>query len=325
MTTRRDFIKTFMAGLLAYLFKGVTGCAKNNSESFKNPYEYNVDKFKAVDSALMLFEEIKPIEINAVKLKGIAISKDYKIIVLADDTVYVYSSEGNIINSFKTVNEANCIAVEKNNEIYIGIKGHIEVFDDLGNQLKTWNSLSEKAFITSIAVKEDKVAVADFGNKQLWLFNKNQNLICLIGKGSEAKDVIGFVIPSPYFDVKFDNGGNIWVTNPGNLRLEKYSQAGKFISSWGKSSMDIDGFPGCCNPTHFAIFPDGSFVTAEKGIVRIKLYDEAGVFKGVVANPAQFKEGTVGLSLATRVMDSRNYVYLTDSEKKQIRIFKDKR
>ena len=49
--------------------------------------------------------------------------------------------------------------------------------------------------------------------------------------------------------------------------------------------MAVEGFCGCCNPVYFARRPDGKFVTSEKGLNRIKIYDAKGDFEGVVAGP----------------------------------------
>lgn len=49
--------------------------------------------------------------------------------------------------------------------------------------------------------------------------------------------------------------------------------------------MRADGFCGCCNPTHFALLPDGGFVTAEKGIVRVKVYGPDGKLRAFVLPP----------------------------------------
>jgi len=37
--------------------------------------------------------------------------------------------------------------------------------------------------------------------------------------------------------------------------------------------------------------PDGGFVTCEKGLVRVKIYNSEGSFVGVVAGPEQFGAG----------------------------------
>ena len=82
--------------------------------------------------------------------------------------------------------------------------------------------------------------------------------------------------------------------------------------------MEIEGFCGCCNPSHFTILNDGKFVTSEKGIARVKVYNRLGILESVVAGSDQFIEGTVGLDLA---VDSENRIYVLDPVKKMVRIF----
>ena len=85
--------------------------------------------------------------------------------------------------------------------------------------------------------------------------------------------------------------------------------------------MEIEGFAGCCNPSHFVILENGSFVTAEKGIARIKIYNRLGNLESVVAGPDQFIEGTVDLDLA---VDSKQRIFAMDQKKKAVRIFSKK-
>ena len=100
---------------------------------------------------------------------------------------------------------------------------------------------------------------------------------------------------------------------------------------WGKSSAGIEGFSGCHNPVNFAILPDGSFVTCEKGLPRVKIYSPEGVFESVVAGTELFdmteedlisEEGTeqlkVGLDVA---VDSQGRIFVLDPVRKTARIF----
>jgi hypothetical protein len=67
--------------------------------------------------------------------------------------------------------------------------------------------------------------------------------------------------------------------------------------------------------------PDGSFVTSEKGIARVKIIKPTGEFLCVVAGPEQFDEGTVGLDLA---VDSQERILVLDPHRKMVRIFTKK-
>lgn len=321
--TRLEFIKSFFAGFVLLLPGTFSGCKdKNkgagNKTGKRNPYEYNIDQFKNVSEHLIHFKEIKPIDINVNNLKSIAITGDDSLIVGGDKKIFVFSVSGRLSGSFSVDHDPHSLSAEASGDIYVAFKDHLRIYDSSGNIKHTWSSLGEKAYITGIDVNNDHVAVADFGNKQVWLYNKKGELIRFIGLKNKHRHGSGFHIPSPYFDLHFAENGSLWVVNPGRHRLENYSLDGTLRSYWGKPSMNLEGFSGCCNPTHFAFLSHGDFITAEKGLVRIKIYDTKGIFKGVVAAPAAFSELLTGLDMA---VNSKGTIYTTDRIKKQIRIF----
>lgn len=65
--------------------------------------------------------------------------------------------------------------------------------------------------------------------------------------------------------------------------IQRYSNDGDLLTSWGEAGMGIAEFPGCCNPTRIAVGAS-IVVTAEKGIPRVKVYSHAGELKAVVAS-----------------------------------------
>ena len=98
--------------------------------------------------------------------------------------------------------------------------------------------------------------------------------------------------------------------------------------------MAVENFCGCCNPVHFARRPDGKFVTSEKGLNRIKIYDAKGNFEGVVAGPEHLVKD---LELAKRACadcrigfgfdvacDSTGRVLALDPATRTVRIFTPK-
>ncbi len=120
--------------------------------------------------------------------------------------------------------------------------------------------------------------------------------------------------------------------NPGRRQIDTYTFDGDYEFSWGKHSVKIEGFCGCCNPVNIAMLPDDSFVTCEKGLTRIKVYDRDGNFKGVVAGPDQLIPDTPqkictlpeqcqsgGFDVAT---DSDGAVYVLDTITNTVRIFR---
>jgi hypothetical protein len=114
----------------------------------------------------------------------------------------------------------------------------------------------------------------------------------------------------------------LWLTNPGRRRVENHTYDGMYRFAWGKASMRIEGFCGCCNPTHLAIDADGRFFTSEKGLPRVKRYDPQGDFECVVAPPKAFADGTTGLDLA---VDRAGRVLVLDPHRRAVRIFEPKK
>jgi hypothetical protein len=202
------------------------------------------------------------------------------------------------------------------------MQDHLEMYSISGKRLNKWKSCGDKAIITSVAVVGNDVFIADAGYKIVYHYNSAGNLLNQIGQKDPEKGIPGFVVPSPYFDLGVGRNGEIWVVNPGRHTFEQYNMDGELITSWGKATMAMEGFCGCCNPSHFAILSDGSFVTSEKVIERVKIYKPNGDFSCMVAGPDSFIEGTKGLDIAA---DSKDRILVLDPGKNLIRIFTKKK
>jgi sugar lactone lactonase YvrE len=284
----------------------------------KNPYVYDLSNFRKTDSASLCYKETAQIKPDAAELRGIATGSDDRIFITGDNKVFCFDKEGRLVFVFQIENPAKCIAVSPSGELFLGIENHIEIHNKNGELIQKWPAFNEQAFITSIAVSEKYVYVADAGNKKVFRYDHDGNLNLTIGEKNPEKGVPGFIIPSPYFDLLLGRDGELWVVNPGRHAFEAYNENGDLISTWSKTSMQTDGFSGCCNPSHIALLSDGSFVTSEKGIERVKIHLPSGDFKCVVAGSEAFIEGTTGLDLAT---DSNDRILVLDPAKGIVRIF----
>lgn len=288
--------------------------------SQENPYELNADSLNKYDTALICYKEILQIKPDIEELNGIAIDEKDNLI-LAGSKLVIYDRNYNLVKSFKLAVAANCLAVNSNNEIFIGVENHIEVWNMQGKLLKQWQTGNSESALTGIAVNDSSVFVADATERLVHQYNFKGKFINNLGREDSLKGVHAIVIRSPFFDVAIGRDKEIWVVNPGMYLLEAFDKKGNLKSSWGKSSDEIDGFCGCCNPTNIALLSDGSFVTSEKAIPRVKIYSQSGVFKCIVAGADQFNEGTKGLDLA---VDSKNRIFILDPMRKQIRVFAKK-
>ncbi|MEI6456285.1 MAG: hypothetical protein WCO93_08350 [bacterium] len=285
----------------------------------ENPFDYGMEEIKKSDSNLKVYREVSQVRPGMEEIYGLATGPCDRIYVTGKGGVEVYDSSGNIVYHFPVDGNPGPVTIGRQGMIWLGVEDHIEVTDSAGKVIKKWKAANDASIITGIAVSGQNVFVADAGNKVVYRYDLSGKQMNRIGEKDPQNNIPGFVIPSPWFDLGIDKEGFLWVVNPGRHQFEKYSFDGKLLSKWGMASNTIDGFCGCCNPSHFAFLGDGSFVTSEKGIERVKVYSPEGDFRWIVASPDLFVEGTKGLDIA---VDSRNRILVLDPGKKLVRIFK---
>lgn len=292
---------------------------------------YDIEDLAKIDPNLILYEETGAIGTGFKVARGIAVGFDGHVYVAGDKAIRLLDKNGNLLNEINLDDTPRCLTVADDGKIYVGMTKHVEVYDGRGKRLATWQSLGDDAVLTSIAVSKSDVFVADAGNRIVIHYDTAGKLINRIGAKDEDKDIPGFVIPSPYFDLAVARDGLLRVTNPGRHRIEAYTFDGYLEFSWGEFSSNVEGFCGCCNPVNFAILDDESFVTCEKGLIRVKIYDVEGAFVGVVAGPEQLVEGGTaridewasegkagGFDVA---VDAAGRIFVLDTIKNVVRIF----
>ncbi len=306
------------ASILAAVLLGAIGCSEEKGSGLGKDFSYDVSELRKVDPKLIRYEEAAGFGTGMREARGLAVDAKDRPYVAGDDMVVAFDKEGKRGAEIKCGGSPRCLAVGANGTLYVGMKDHVEVFTPGGERKGMWPGLGEKAIVTSIAAGEDDVFVADAGNRVVVRYDLAGRQMGVIGRRDAARNIPGFTVPSPHFDVAIGRDGLLWVANPGRLRVEAYTFDGDLEASWGKPSPAIDGFCGCCNPTDFAFLPDGRFVTAEKGLPRVKVYGHDGQFECVVAPPDSFEKDAVGLDLAT---DSQGRILVLDPASKRVRVF----
>lgn len=311
-----------LAALAIAFIMGRDFIVNKAGKNIENEYAYDINDYLDVDSSLILYNEIVSFPLSEGEPKGIAFCEGV-IYIVTNSAFLKYDRSGKLLTRNSLKASPTCIACVNNGEFLVGMGDHVRKFDGNGNLLSRWNSFGEKAVITSIAVSNENVFIADAGNRVVYKCDLWGNVKERIGEKDEAKGLSGYVIPSPNFDIAVDADGYLWAANTGYHKFENYNADGSLRTSWKASSMKIEGFSGCCNPAHFAIMNDNSFVTSEKGLLRIKIYDQHGKFKGVVAPPKAFDlDATVAPEI---VVDGEDRIIALDFEQKLVRTFELKK
>jgi len=166
------------------------------------------------------------------------------------------------------------------------------LLDRNGKIIGEWGPYDENCLITSVSANKNYVAVADASNKIVFIIRKDGEVSSMIGHFGEKLH-----IPSPYFDVSLTDDNKLQMANTGMFRIETRTLDGPVLSTFGVSGMGHDSFCGCCNPAHFSRIPQG-FITAEKGLNRIKILDSEGYFMEFVSSVNDFT-ASVPLDIAS--------------------------
>lgn len=302
-------------------------------------FVFDAEDYQRADPDLIEYEEQGTFATGLNVVRGVAVGPQDRIYVAGEGLVRVFAADGQQIAEIPVQGDPSCLALgcqdhEHPGRLYVGAGGRILLFDPDGAPLGTWtDGLNDRSVLTSLAVGEDGVFAADAGNRVVVRFDADGTFLGRIGELDESRGIRGFVIPSANFDVAVTADSLVRVVNPGARRIETFTADGDWLGQWGRASAEIDGFFGCCNPSHFAVLPDGRFVTAEKGIPRVKIYNSQGEFECVVADSAMLGQTITSAPLDQDsghtptfdvAVDSRERVLVLDPIRRQVRVFVNK-
>ena len=273
-------------------------------------FSYDLQRYESIEGSLFAYRLSAEIPLSFERPTGIAVRSGETVYVCGDRKVVSLDGAGTEIEAMQLESEPRCIAVDDTGAVYVAMERHIEVFHPETGIRDRWADFDERALITSLAVAGDTVFVADAGSRTVLRFDRDGML-----RGRIAD---GFLVPSPYFDVVARDDIGLFVVDPGRHEVRSYDFGGRQTNRWGRYGLDIGGFGGCCNPIHLALLPDGSFVTSEKGIARVKVYTPEGTLASVVAGPRDLAGDYSGFDVAA---DDRGRVYVLRSEIRRIAVY----
>lgn len=269
--------------IVAFMAYIITDAAKNNRETEKNE---PVSTSNYTDS----WSVSETYTVTDGKLLSVTVSPSGKIYLGGDSFVKCLSQELSTEWTVSTDHRITSISVW-GDTVYASTPETIILILTDGRIAGEWGPYETGSIITSISADKRLVAFADAGNKIVYILKKDGELYSMIGH-----DTPEFIIPSPYFDLALHNN-KLFIANTGKRLIETWTVDGKKLSEFGQPGTAPEAFCGCCNPSHFAVVPQG-FVTAEKGINRIKILGPEGHFIEFVSSSNNFTP-TVPLDVAS--------------------------
>lgn len=297
-------------------------------------YQYDISEYAKIPPEMVLYQQVGnaiPTGLKASRSiafkEGIYVSGDMKVVKI-DGT-------GKIEKEIVLESAPTCLTVDEEGVVIVGSNDAVTIFDKTGTKRTQFVVPQKNAILSSIILNEGLILCADAANGLIYRYDQQGELVNIIGeKDPQMEDQAGFIIPSPYFDIAMASDGLLRVVDPGRHVIVAFTLESHREWTWGTASPKVEGFSGCCNPVNIAILPDGSFVTAEKGLVRVKIYDAEGQFVGVVAGPDQLEwQGPLQVCDTPEQCQSRGFdvavdetgrIYVLDTVKNVVRIFEKK-
>lgn len=319
-------VTAFGAGFLAYWFVD----RRFVRQEVPRAYRYSIEELTAIEPSLLIYRQSRPpIETGFQAAVALDVNSEGAVWAAGDQKILRFTLDGRKDREIPLSSKPTAVK-EADGVLYVALTDRIETYSPTGELLSAWAPV-RTALFTSIAVGPEDVFAADALNKGIHRFDKQGHSRGLLGTKDSQRGIEGFVVPSPYFDVLIGRDGLLRATNPGRQRVEAYTFDGHLEWHWGIPSVKLEGFSGCCNPIALAQLPDGTFVTGEKGLVRVKVYDDHGRLLGVVAGPQQLgwkgpvrvcetpeECGSRGLDVAA---DGQGRIYVLDQVRNTILIF----
>lgn len=282
-------------------------------------YDASTGSDKQEDSGILpdtVYEENWSVDRTCIvsegKLSSVAVAPDGNIFLGGDS--FVKAVDNNLNDLWKLPAEQKITALSVSGDtVFASTQETILLISTSGKLLDEWGPYEDNSIITSVSAGKNVIAVADAGTRRVFVLDKKGVMRSMMGQSEEQ-----FVIPSSYFDVALD-GNQLFVANTGNRRVETWTTEGKKLSQFGEPGTAPGAFCGCCNPAHFALIPQG-FVTAEKGINRIKILDRNGDFIEFVSSQNDFIP-SIPLDVAS--VDGKT-IYAANSVNSTLYVYKHK-
>lgn len=331
--TRREFLgEVIKTGSMAAV-GGIVCIAISPGTNGAGKDTNDIISMTRIDPEMILYEEFhKPVSTGFTESRFVSVDSSGVLYLAGDQSIRMMDPSGRIKDTV-ILNVSPCCLVPEKDRFIIGTRDRIVITDKKGNIQDKWKSLGENAWITSIALDNELIFIADAGQRIVWCYDIKGNFVRRIGEKDPDKNIPGFVVPGPYFDLAMAPDGLLRVANPGNHRIEAYTVKGDREFAWGRFGNRLEDFAACCNPVSFTILSDGDIITCEKGVARVKVYDTFGKLKGFVAEPKQLANVPSSIGTKTEKVqrygfdvaaDSKGHVYILDRVRNVLRFFKRK-
>ncbi len=250
-------------------------------------------------------------------LSGLALGPRDAVHALGDDEIRVFEAGGRLVRKWRAPEKASCLGVATDGRVAVGSPSRVDLFSDAGGHIGGFavGTRDKPAAVTAVRLFRDAVLVADAAARVIRRYDFRGTEQGTIGARNKTG---GFMLPNKSLDFDVDAAGIVYATDSGRHRVTSWTLDGEMVSSFGKFGMaKLEDFVGCCNPVNVAVGPDGSVVTAEKMIARVKVFSKDRALLAVIG-PENFDPMCWHIHVA---VDSKGRIVTGDTERRTIAVW----
>lgn len=254
--------------------------------------------------------------------------------------IQIYDSGGNYINTLGSqgigdfqFDHPNHPAIDADNHLFVADEGNhrVQIFDvnDPSTILLIGviGTTGDCSYVddrlcspTAVDVDAAKIYIADSGNARVMIFDRATLAYSAKISGGSGSGYGEFFEPS---DVAVDSAGNIYISDPANMRVQMYSSDGIFIHSFGTTGVPYLSVDGLFNsPTGIAVTADNSiYLTEGRGNRLIKLAPNGAIVWQVGEPGIGGQDYQHLLSPEGVAVDTQNRVFVADAGNHRVQVF----
>lgn len=278
------------------------------------------------------------------------------VAVDSSDNVYVVDSNGSFVQVFDPSGNLlrkwggwgtgdgefwspQSVALDSSGNVYVAdyYNNRVQKFDNNGTFITKWggdgpgyngSGTGDGQFQRPVGIAVDSsnnVYVADYINNRVQKFDSNGEYITKFGGTGPGPNGRGSGDGQFYYPmgIAVDSGGNVYVVDSNNNRVQKFDSNGKYLTKWGGTGPGWNGRGSgdgeFSSPRGIAVDSGGKVFVSDTGNNRVQVFDSNGMFMdkfgsyGTGDGEFQFISGIA--------VDSGGNAYVVDLRGNKVQIF----